>query len=269
MMNCCNTINVPIFINDAYTEIYSSGPSEWNELGGKFKANNIIEVCKKINRPRKVLEVGAGDGSILKFLDKNNFTDELYALEISPSGVECIKSRKLASLKSVKQFNGYTIPFEDDFFDLVVLSHVIEHVEYPRALIREIKRVSKYQVVEIPCDYSGDVDQKVDHFLSYGHINIYTPPLLKFFLKSEGLKIIYDRPSPMPVEISTFINTNYDFFVNAYDLKNSNKELVLKMMEDKQKQLEESIKNETKFRDQFYTVLCEKLQERPMDKINK
>lgn len=82
------------------------------------------------------------------------------------------------------------IRYYDKQFDMAYCSHVIEHVEHPRLLLREIKRVSEFQVFEIPLDYSIGVDENVEHFLSYGHINIFTPSLFKFLLKSEGYEII-------------------------------------------------------------------------------
>jgi len=51
-------------------------------------------------------------------------------------------------------------------------------------------RVSKFVTFEIPLDYSVGVDRKVKQYLSYGHINIFTPSTFKFLLKSEGYDII-------------------------------------------------------------------------------
>ncbi len=69
----------------------------------------------------------------------------------------------------------------------------MEHVEHERVLLREIKRVSKYQIFEVPIDFSFYVDKKITHFLSYGHINIYTPGLFRFLLMSEKFKIKKDK----------------------------------------------------------------------------
>ena len=59
-------------------------------------------------------------------------------------------------------------------------------------LLREIKRVSKYQIFEVPIDFSFNVDNKLKFFLSYGHINIYTPSLFRFLIKSENLEVLSD-----------------------------------------------------------------------------
>jgi ubiquinone/menaquinone biosynthesis C-methylase UbiE len=175
-------------IQEAYKDQYDSESVIWRGLSAKQKFNNIIKVTAS-NTFKKVLEVGAGDGSILKLLSDNNFAEELYAVEISESGVRQIASKNIDKLKSVQLFDGYKLPFEDKSFDLVILSHVLEHVEHERILLREIHRVTKQLVIEVPKDYRFGAEQKLAHFLAYGHINLYTPTSLKFLLMTENFKI--------------------------------------------------------------------------------
>jgi ubiquinone/menaquinone biosynthesis C-methylase UbiE len=190
-------------VKSAYNQFYEQNDDAWRMLGAKSKAKNIIEVCKALN-PEKVLEVGAGDGSILHFLNEWAFGKELYALEIADTGVAAIEKRKLQNLREVKTFDGYQIPYADDSFDLVILAHVLEHVEHERILLRELKRVAKHIVVEVPLDYRFGVDKRMKHFLDYGHINMYTPTSLRFLLQSEGLEIIADKTSLTPTETIKF-----------------------------------------------------------------
>lgn len=192
---------------EAYNDFYTGDEIEWRMLGARSKARNIVEVCKNLH-PTKVLEVGAGDGSILHYLDDWKFGEELYALEIAESGVTIIRERKLASVKEVKSFDGYRIPYADDAFDLVILAHVLEHVEHERMLIRELKRVAKHLVIEVPLDYRFGVDKRMKHFLDYGHINMYTPTLIRFLLQSEGLEILSDKTSLTPTETIKFCEFN-------------------------------------------------------------
>ncbi|MEJ7691878.1 class I SAM-dependent methyltransferase [Daejeonella sp.] len=195
-------------LKNAYDNFYVGMDEQWRLLSAKYKAQNIIDVC--VTRPfKKVLEVGAGDGSILKFLDELQFSPEIHALEISQSGVEQIDNRKISSLKSVQIFDGYNIPFGDNEFDLVILSHVLEHVEFERMLLRELRRVSKYVVIEVPIDYRYGVDKRMKHFLAYGHINMYTPSSLRFLLQTEGLEIVTGKISVIEPEV-----TKFNTFVN-------------------------------------------------------
>lgn len=210
-------------VKSAYNQFYEQNDDAWRMLGAKSKAQNIMEVCSAL-KPEKVLEVGAGDGSILHFLDQHQFGRELYALEIADTGVEYIRKRNLKSLKEVKSFDGYQIPYPDDSFDLVILAHVLEHVEHERILLRELKRVSKHIVVEVPLDYRYGVDRRIKHFLDYGHINMYTPTLIRFLLQSEGLEILADKTSMTPTE-----TTKFNTFVNRKQKKTISKILRIEL----------------------------------------
>lgn len=190
-------------VKTAYDEFYEKHDEAWRMLGAKYKAQHIIDVCKGHNL-KKVLEVGAGDGSILKYLSDQNFAPEYHAVEISESGVESIKSRKIDNLKSVQVFDGYHLPFADNSFDLIILSHVLEHVEHERLLLRELKRVAEYCVIEVPRDYKVGVDKKIKHFLAYGHINMYTPTSLRYLLLTEGFDIVADLTSMIEPEVTKF-----------------------------------------------------------------
>jgi len=190
-------------LQDTYNYYYDENITEWRELGARQKALNIVELSGRYNF-QKVIEIGAGDGSILAELDILNFSNELYAVEISNSGIDAIKKRNLTSLVEAKKFDGYKTSYPDDFFDLAILSHVLEHVEFTRMLLRELKRISKHQIIEVPRDYSFNVDKKVKSLTSYGHINVYTPSLLRFLLKTENFHIIKDKMAFYPKEIIAF-----------------------------------------------------------------
>ncbi|MEO6851590.1 MAG: class I SAM-dependent methyltransferase [Mucilaginibacter sp.] len=240
-------------VKTAYDEFYQKHDEAWRMLGAKYKAQHIVDVCKG-HTFNKVLEVGAGDGSILKILADQNFAPEYYAVEISDSGVEHIKARNIPNLKSVQLFDGYQLPFEDDSFDLIILSHVLEHVEHERLLLRELRRVSKYCVIEVPKDYRAGVDTRIKHFLAYGHINMYTPTSLRYLLLTEGFEIEADLTSMIEPEVTkfnTYVNQKKpkSFFRNIkisaeYNIKN----ILIDILGKKAKEKYASA----------YTVLCKK-----------
>jgi ubiquinone/menaquinone biosynthesis C-methylase UbiE len=243
-------------VKSAYDEFYNKHDEAWRMLGAKYKAQHIIEVSEGCTF-KKVLEVGAGDGSILKLLADQDFAPEYHAVEISDSGVEHIKLRNIKDLKSVQLFDGYQLPFEDNSFDLIILSHVLEHVEHERILLREIKRVARHSIIEVPLDYKTGVDKRIKHFLAYGHINVYTPTSLRYLLRTEGFEVENDLTSMIEPEVTRFneyINQkkSKSFITNLkisveYTVKNS----LGKMFG---KKLDEGFAN-------AYTVLCKKADE--------
>ncbi|HEY4290002.1 MAG TPA: class I SAM-dependent methyltransferase [Puia sp.] len=178
-------------VKESYSKQYSDAMAEWRLMGARSKAENIVQLAKEI-KFNNVLEVGSGEGSILYWLAKWDFSDNLNCVEISESGLEMTRAKNIPNLKDALLFDGYKIPYDDNHFDLVYCSHVLEHVEHERILLREIKRVSKYQIFEVPIDFSPYVDKKLKHFLSYGHINIYTPSLFRFLLMSENFVVKKD-----------------------------------------------------------------------------
>ncbi|MCS6821896.1 MAG: class I SAM-dependent methyltransferase [Microscillaceae bacterium] len=190
-----------------YKNQYSPSTEAWRKLGAKGKAQNIIRITQGFTW-YKVLEVGAGDGSVLQALASQNFAQQYYALEISESGLAQIQAKNIPHLQEAQLFDGYHIPYPDHFFDLVILTHVLEHVEHERLLLREIKRVSKHQVIEVPRDYRYGVEKKINHFLSYGHINLYTPSLLKFLLLTENFQILREQWGVYEQKVFTFYAKN-------------------------------------------------------------
>jgi ubiquinone/menaquinone biosynthesis C-methylase UbiE len=240
-------------VKTAYDEFYQKHDEAWRMLSAKYKAQHIIDVCKG-HSFTKVLEVGAGDGSILKLLADQNFAPEYCAVEISESGVEHIISRNIANLKSVQIFDGYKLPFEDNSFDLIILSHVLEHVEHERLLLRELKRVARYCVIEVPRDYKAGVDNRIKHFLAYGHINVYTPTSLRYLLRTEGFEIEADLTSMIEPEVTkfnTYVNQKKPKSV-VNDLKISTEYAVKSGLVNLfGKKMSEKLAN-------AYTVLCKK-----------
>ncbi len=198
-----------------YDAQYSDQTEEWRRIGSIGKVDNIVEVTRN-HTFTSVIEVGAGDGNILTELSRRHFCPRLTAAEISDSAIRQIKKKNISELVEVRQFDGYTLPFAEGQFDLAICSHVIEHVEHPRQLLREIRRISRQQVFEVPIDFSFRVDRKFKHFDAYGHINIYTPALFNFLLYSEGFEILQNRHALYRREVVDFQNKKYStqYFAN-------------------------------------------------------
>lgn len=185
-----------------YEHYYEEGDSEWRRLGAIDKAENILSLCRDLPRA-SVLEIGAGEGSVLRRLSELAFGDELYALEISPSGVDAIKGKGIPQLMECQLFDGYSIPYEDDRFDIAILSHVVEHVEHPRKLLYEASRVAKYVFVEVPLEHTLRMPRNFT-FNEVGHINFYSSKTIRHLVQTCNLRVIAQRTTNPSREVYTF-----------------------------------------------------------------
>jgi SAM-dependent methyltransferase len=170
---------------------YYEAESEWRRLGAVDKAANIVEVCGS-HLHRTILEIGCGEGAILERLSSLKFGDSLFALEISRTGVEATRKRAIPQLSDCKLFDGCSIPYPNGQFDLAILSHVVEHLEHPRAMIYEAARVAKVVFVEVPLEDTMRMTKDYV-FDTVGHINFYSPKTIRRLLQTCDLEVVKQR----------------------------------------------------------------------------
>ncbi len=135
-----------------------------------------------------VVDVGAGQGSFVELLSISGLARQVTALEISLTGIEAISQRGLEGVEVLK-FDGYMIPAEDKQFDLAFSIHVLEHVEHERAFLKEIKRIAKRAIVEVPLELTVDMKRKIPISRAHGHINLYTATTFRNLLETSGLAV--------------------------------------------------------------------------------
>lgn len=105
------------------------------KISHKQKEKVILNQFNLNNNKIKILDVGAGQGEFLQDLDTNKF---------DPMGIEIDKKSYLISKqKDQKIVLGDVIShnFKTEKFDVITLWHVIEHVPYPKELIKKLKSI--------------------------------------------------------------------------------------------------------------------------------
>jgi phosphatidylethanolamine/phosphatidyl-N-methylethanolamine N-methyltransferase len=112
---------------------------------GRLVRRRVESAVSHINiKPTdRVLDLGIGTGASLNYYPKQG---RIFGVDLS-SGMlkECCKKIKERNLThaAVFQANALDLPFADDVFDKVFISHVVSVVSDPYALIREVQRVAK------------------------------------------------------------------------------------------------------------------------------
>jgi methionine biosynthesis protein MetW len=110
------------------------------------KRTEFGAVTKLIQRGSKIIDLGSGDGTLLKILKDRKKTKGL-GVEISSSGVRAAKKK---GIKSIVGRIDAKLPFDDKEFDYAICNATLQMVMYPEMLLSEMKRVSKKQIISFP-----------------------------------------------------------------------------------------------------------------------
>lgn len=103
-------------------------------------------ITQLVSPGSRVIDLGCGNGSLLKKLveEKNVIAQ---GIEISVSGVEACRNKGLDVLQSRIDEK---LPFKDLEFDFSICNVTMQMVMYPEVLLKEMKRISKYQIISFP-----------------------------------------------------------------------------------------------------------------------
>ena len=109
------------------------------------KEFNII--AKLVKENSKVLDIGCGDGELMKYISEN-ITKDIRGLEISKKNVQKCIAKGLTVIEGnaesdLKQFPNLS-------FDYVILSQTLQAFLDPENVINELLRVGKKAIVTIP-----------------------------------------------------------------------------------------------------------------------
>ena len=110
----------------------------------KKEFNTIANLVEKNS---KVLDVGCGDGELMKYLFENK-TKDIRGLEISKKSVQNCLSKGLPVIEGNAEND--LIQFPNHSFDYVILSQTLQAFLNPEKVITNLLRVGKKAIVTIP-----------------------------------------------------------------------------------------------------------------------
>ncbi len=175
-------------LNSFYEGAFDEKERQWRKVCAIDKAGHISDLLgDQVAEISTVLEVGCGTGHVIARIADLGIGNEFTAIDVADPTLNNRDSQR-PNLRYVQQ-SGDTLPFNDKSFDLVVASHVLEHVDDERSFLRELKRVSRHFVyVEVPCELHLRTSfAALQTTLDYGHVNAYTPDLFALTLATAGL----------------------------------------------------------------------------------
>jgi methionine biosynthesis protein MetW len=108
---------------------------------------DFLFVADMVERGAKVLDVGCGDGELLRILGERRGADG-RGIEISREGVnECV-AKGLAVIQGDADTD--LIDYPDNSFDYVILSQTLQATRHPRVVLEHMLRISRRAIVSFP-----------------------------------------------------------------------------------------------------------------------
>lgn len=148
----------------------------------------------------RIFDIGFGSGHLLFSFAPSNM---IYGVDLSPQSVE--RATAKARARGYRDFHfavarsDDTLPFADSSMDLVIASHIIEHLEDDEAMLREIRRVltpNGWAVIIVPIDIFHDRVLPREALLHEGylagtdtHVRRYNGASFGLMLQEAGLQV--------------------------------------------------------------------------------
>ena len=173
-----------------------------SEFLAKERAIEQIELFKsEVNKTnkmdlkgKKLLEIGAGVGTFL-ITARNEYDIDAFGIEPSEDEFSPFNEVSCALLVEHKlpkdiviRGNAESLPFNDETFDLVYSTNVLEHVKDPKKVLEESVRVLKS---------GGFLQFVIPSYFSFweGHYGVFWPCITNRFLAKIYAKLIGQNPA--------------------------------------------------------------------------
>lgn len=162
-----------------------------------WKAETVLALLKETKiKPRRLLDLGCGNGEVLKLVDEGIHPEIAVGVDISSSNLNY-------ALQGSGQFTFIQaavehLPFRTGSFDLGLVIDLVEHLEDPKAGLLEAGRVCDYLVVKVPLEdcFEGWLLKKVlpDWKDRFGHINFFNEQTVKeILLNDDQVELISEK----------------------------------------------------------------------------
>jgi 2-polyprenyl-3-methyl-5-hydroxy-6-metoxy-1,4-benzoquinol methylase len=184
----------PEFYRKTYRKIYQTQeePTKKDLWIQQKRAEHFIKILQSQldNSPKRTLGIGASAGVLLKQIHQVFDSD---VIGVEPG--EAYRDYAEATGIEMRESMDALMASKPGRFDLVCMSHVLEHLKHPVKFLGQIKSTllkdEGHLLLEVPNFYAHD---------SYelAHLACYTPHTLGEVLKQSGFNIVYSKNNGIP-----------------------------------------------------------------------
>src|SRR6202012_2678693 len=115
------------------------------ESAVSYRGDHLL-VAEMVERGSKVLDVGCGEGDLLRLLETRGIDGR--GIELSREGVNRCVAKGLAVVQGDADTDLANYP--DDAFDYVILSQTLQATRQPRVVLEHLLRIGRRAIVSFP-----------------------------------------------------------------------------------------------------------------------
>lgn len=179
---------------------------EFIHFGSSRTAERIRKLVNFYNTDR-VLDLGGGTGRVAR-----HFIDDVGKVFVADSSEAMTRVCKKHTGLECALTNAESLPFENEFFDKVIMVDAFHHFSDRDKVIKEVKRVLKSEGKVVISEFNprvllGSIIEKIETLLRLGS-TFFAPDSLKDFWEARGFKVeLHDAEKGSYYMIATRKNT--------------------------------------------------------------
>ena len=144
--------------------------------------------------------MGCGEGYVTNHIKESKNEIHVEGIDYSPEAIK--KARAFNTEIKFMEGSIYDLRYDNNTFDLVVASEVLEHLDQPEKGIAELKRVSKkYCIITVPNEPSF----RIANVLRFKYLSFFgnTPGHIQNWTKNDFRRLLEANFSNVSIKIST------------------------------------------------------------------
>ncbi len=157
----------------------------------------IKNVWPDFENPEKVLDFGCGNGVLTYLLKCSGFGKTILGVDISKKGIENAQKFFSKNGLSFKSLDEFWLKNQERF-NVIVSSHVFEHINYPDETLKKIQNLSDWFIIEVPLEnafwpnFSSIIRRKLRVDNPLGHVNFWSKNSFRYFLENNDFLVVKD-----------------------------------------------------------------------------
>ena len=183
--------------------------AEWLRRGAIEKTNSIQYLLKNNSiEPQTILELGCGTGAVVQECQRRGISQRYVAVDYSEEAITHLRSNSEGIETIIADITAADFSLESAF-DVVILSHVLEHLEEPCRFLESVSRKINFShlIIEVPLEdlFVSKIkllfrDRRTN---KAGHVQFFTVSTFTKLLVSNEFRIIDERLYAPILDIET------------------------------------------------------------------